>query len=291
MIDSHHHLWAYDPTAYPWIPAGSALAQDQLPPSLEVAATAAGVTGTIAVQARQSCEETRWLLELAEATPLIHGVVGWLPLASAAADLERSLVTFASHPKLKGARHVLQDEPDAFFDDPAFNRGLARLPACGLRYDLLIHQRQLPAALRLVDRHPQVCFIIDHLAKPEIHSGRIEADWLAGMAQLAGRPNITGVKFSGLATECRDPEIDEPTLRAYLDEALRLFGGDRLMYGSDWPVCLLRLDRYTEWSDLVHRLIAPLTAGERDAFIGRNARRIYGLADPPTAPSPQPEVP
>jgi L-fuconolactonase len=275
ILDSHHHLWSYSPTEYPWIPQGSPLQKDYLIPELETAAQTAGLSGTVAVQARQSLQETRWLLDLADSSPLIQAVVGWLPLASP--TLEASLEQLATHPKLKGARHVLQDEPESFFDDPDFNRGLTLLPSHHLTYDLLIYQNQLPAAIRLVDRHPHLSFIIDHLAKPEIHRGRIEPAWLAGITELAKRENITGIKFSGLATECRDPEIHEPTLRNYFHETLRLFGPHRLMYGSDWPVSLLRQPDYLTWAEMAKRIASDLTENERAAFLSGNAARIYNL--------------
>lgn len=275
MIDSHHHLWRYSTEEYGWIPPGSPLAQDQLLPELAAATAAAGVSGTVVVQARQVIEESDWLLSLADQTPLIQGVVGWVPLIDVRVgkDLER----LSPHPKLKGVRHVLQEEPDEYFLRDDFHRGLALLPAFGLRYDLLIFQRQLPVAIQLVDRQPGLPIILDHIAKPEIRKCRIDPAWKAGMAELAKRENLTGVKLSGMVTEVLDDEIDDSTLRAYVEETITLFGPDRVMFGTDWPVCLLRIESYQAWADSVRRYISQLSPSEQQAVLGGNCGRIYGL--------------
>ncbi len=275
MIDSHHHLWKYSTAEYGWIPPGSPLAQDQLLPQLEAATSSAGVDGTIVVQARQVTEESDWLLSLAEQSEIIAGVVGWVPLIDP--EVGESLGRLAAHPKFKGVRHVLQEEPDDYFLRDDFHRGLAMLPDLDLRYDLLLFQRQLPVAIQLVDRQPDLGIIIDHLAKPEIRNGRIDPAWKAGMSELAKRDNILGVKISGMATEVLDAEIDEASLRAYFDEALTLFGPDRLMFGTDWPVCLLRLDSYKTWADMVRAFVSGLTSDESAAILHDNAVRAYGL--------------
>jgi L-fuconolactonase len=275
MIDSHHHLWRYSIDEYGWIPPGSPLAQDQLLPELAAATAAAGVSGTVVVQARQVIEESDWLLSLADQTPLIQGVVGWVPLIDeeVGQDLER----LSPHPKLKGVRHVLQEEPDEYFLRDDFHRGLALLPSFGLRYDLLIFQRQLPVAIQLVDRQPDLTIILDHIAKPEIRKGRIDPAWKAGMAELAKRENLTGVKLSGMVTEILDDEIDNSTLQAYVEETLTLFGPDRVMFGTDWPVCLLRIESYKTWADSVRRYVSKLSPTEQQAILGGNCTRIYGL--------------
>jgi L-fuconolactonase len=275
MIDSHHHLWNYSPAEYGWIPPGSPLAQDQLLAELESATAAAGVEGTVVVQARQILEESDWLLGLADQSRIIRGVVGWVPLI--APDVAAPLARLAAHAKLKGVRHVLQDEPDSYFLRDDFHRGLSQLPGLGLHYDLLILQRQLPVALELVDRQPELGIIIDHIAKPEIRKGRIDPAWQAGMAALARRDQVLGVKISGMVTEVLDPEIDEATLRAYFEETLALFGPQRLLFGSDWPVCLLRIDSYSSWAALVRGFVAGLSADERQAILHGNAARIYTL--------------
>lgn len=275
MIDSHHHLWSYSPEEYGWIPPGSPLAKDHLLAELEAATSSAGIDATVVVQARQIVEESDWLLSLADQSDLIAGVVGWVPLIDA--NVGDLLSRFAEHPKFKGVRHVLQDEPDNYFLGDDFHRGLSRLPDLDLRYDLLILQRQLPGAIQLVDRQPDLGIIIDHIAKPEIRRGRIDPQWKSGMAELAKRDHILGVKISGMVTEILDPEIDVETLREYFNETLELFGPQRVMFGSDWPVCLLRIDSYQTWADMVRNFLSALGADERNAILHHNAARCYGL--------------
>ena len=275
MIDSHHHLWHYSAAEYDWIPPGSPLAQDQLLDQLTAATSAAGVDGTVVVQARQTVEESDWLLSLADQSELVAGVVGWVPLIDR--EVADPLERLAAHQKFKAVRHVLQGEADEYFLRDDFHHGLSLLPGFDLRYDLLLFQRQLPVAIRLVDRQPDLGIIIDHLAKPEIRNGRIDPEWKAGMAELAKRDNILGVKISGMVTEVLDPEIDESTLRAYFEEALALFGADRLMFGTDWPVCLLRIGSYQEWAETVRGFVARLSPPDAAAILHDNAVRIYGL--------------
>ena len=275
MIDSHHHLWRYSPEEYDWIPPGTPLAQNQLLPELVNATTSAGVDGTLVVQARQSLEESDWLLELADQSEIIAGVVGWVLLVDD--HVAGPLGRLAAHPKFRAVRHVLQGEPDAYFLRDDFHRGLSLLPDLDLRYDLLIFQRQLPVAVQLVDRQPDLGIVIDHIAKPEIRKGTIDPAWKKGMSELAKRENILGVKLSGIVTEVLDPELDAATLQAYFDETLELFGADRLMFGTDWPVCLLRIDSYKTWADTVRGYVARLSAEEASAILHDNAVRIYGL--------------
>jgi L-fuconolactonase len=275
MIDSHHHLWKYSAAEYDWIPPGSPLAQDQLLDQLHAATSPAGVDGTVAVQARQILTESDWLLSLANQSEVIAGVVGWVPLIDA--NVGNELSRLAAHPKFKGVRHVLQGEPDAYFLRDDFHRGLALLPDLDLRYDLLLFQRQLSVAIQLVDRQPNLGIIIDHIAKPEIRKGQIDPAWKSGMAELAKRENILGVKVSGMVTEVLNPEIDEPTLRAYFEETLALFGPDRVMFGTDWPVCLLRVDSYQTWTDMMRGFVCCLSTGEQDAILNDNAVRCYDL--------------
>jgi L-fuconolactonase len=275
MIDSHHHLWNYSPEEYDWIPAGTPLAQNQLVAELEQVTTAASIEATIVVQARQVLAESDWLLSLADSTDLIAGVVGWVPLIDG--NVSESLSRLAAHPKFKAVRHVLQDEPDSYFLRDDLHHGLSLLPDLDLRYDLLVFQRQLPVAIQLVDRQPNLGIIIDHIAKPTIHRGQVDPSWKAGMAALAGRENILGVKISGMVTEVVDPEIDGATLRAYFDTTLELFGPDRVMFGTDWPVCLLRIDSYQNWVETVLDFVAPLSSAEQAAILRDNAIRCYDL--------------
>lgn len=275
MIDSHHHLWKYNKAEYDWIPDDSPLAKDHLIEQLEYETCSANVLGTVVVQARQTLAESKWLLNLADQSDMIAGVIGWAPLMEY--DVSHTLSHLAACPKFRGVRHVLQNEPDTFFLSDDFHRGLSLLPDLDLRYDLLVFQRQLSVALKLVDRQADLGIIIDHLAKPEIHNGKINPAWKAGMTELAKRDNILGVKISGLVNEVLDAEIDEPTLRAYFDETLEIFGSDRLMFGSDWPVCLLRIDSYQKWADMVRGFVSRLSSDESNAILNDNVVRIYGL--------------
>lgn len=275
MIDSHHHLWNYSAKQYDWIPPGTPLAQDQLIVELEQATAAAGIDATVVVQARQIVAESDWLLSLADQTALIAGVVGWVPLVDE--NVGEPLGRLAANPKFKAVRHVLQGEPDSYFLRDDFHRGLSLLPDLDLRYDLLLFQRQLPVAIQLVDRQPDLGIIIDHIAKPEIKKGRIDPTWKSGMTELARRENILGVKISGMVTEVLDEEIDEATLRAYFEETLMLFGPDRLLFGTDWPVCLLRIESYQAWADMVRGFVGGLMPDEQSAILHDNAVRIYDL--------------
>jgi L-fuconolactonase len=275
MIDSHHHLWNYSAEEYDWIPPGTLLAQNHLIAELEKATAATGIDATVVVQARQILAESDWLLSLADQTALIAGVVGWVPLIDR--NVSESLGRLAANPKFKAVRHVLQGEPDSYFMRDDFHRGLSLLPDLDLRYDLLLFQRQLPVAIQLVDRQPDLGIIIDHIAKPEIRKGRIDPTWRAGMAELAKRENILGVKISGMVNEVVDAEIDEATLRAYFEETVALFGPDRVLFGTDWPVCLLRIESYQAWADMVLRFVGGLTTDEQSAILKDNAIQIYNL--------------
>ncbi len=274
MIDSHHHLWRYSKEDYPWIPEGSPLAQDQLASELEVVTSDAGVTGTVVVQARQVIEESDFLLSLADQTDRIQAVVGWVPLIdeNVDSDLER-LSTF---PKFKAVRHVLQEEPDEYFLRDDFHRGLAQLPAYGLSYDLLIFQRQLPVAIQLIDRQPDLAIILNHIAKPEARNGRIDPAWRSGMKELAKRDNVIGVKFSGLLTEFPAGEGDFETVSAYFHETLEIFGSGNVMFGTDWPVCLLRTS-YTDWANTFRSLTSEFSEAEQLGLHSANASICYRL--------------
>jgi L-fuconolactonase len=275
MIDSHHHLWNYSVEEYPWIPAGSPLAQNQVLPELDAATSAAGVDGTVVVQARQVIEESDWLLSLADESDTIKAVVGWVPLIDE--NVRNDIERLAPRPKFRAVRHVLQEEPDEYFLRDDFHRGLAILPDFDLRYDLLLFQRQLPVAMQLVDRQPELGIIVDHIAKPEAQNGRVESDWKRNMRELAKRDNILGVKFSGLVTEFPEGDINPDTIRAYFEESLNILGPEKLMFGTDWPVCLLRIDSYKSWADTVRNLISSLTPDEQTAISSTNCRKAYGF--------------
>ena len=236
-IDSHQHFWRYEPAAYGWLSEGMrALRRDFLPADLKREMDAAGVDGSIAVQALQTLDETRFLLRQARAHPFVLGVVGWVPLAGP--GLGAALDEFAGDPLLKGCRHVLQDEPDdGYMLRPDFNAGMRALTAAGLPYDILVYERHLPAVVELVDRHPEQAFVLDHVGKPRIRDGSFAA-WHGWMRELARRPRVY-CKVSGMATEADWGGWTGADLRPYLDAVLKAFGPRRLMFGSDWPMCLL----------------------------------------------------
>lgn len=197
-LDAHQHFWKYSPDQYPWIPKGSALHRDWLPEDLEALQKPLGMEGAIAVQARQSLEESRWLLELAKKHPRIAGVVGWVDLRSE--HVGEQLAVLSANPKFVGVRHVVQDEPDdRFLLGKEFVRGLEQLHGFGLRYDLLVFPKQLAAAIELVERMPLQPFVLDHCAKPLIAAG-VKEPWAAQIAKLASFPNVY-CKVSGVVTE------------------------------------------------------------------------------------------
>src|ERR1043165_3593804 len=236
-LDSHQHFWEYDPAEYPWITDRLArIRRSFLPAGLEPELTRAGIDGCIAVQARQTLDENRWLLGLSDRYSFIKGVVGWVDLR--ADDVERYLEPLAEHPKFVGVRHVAQDEPDdRFLVGKDFLRGISKLKEFDLAYDILIFPKQLPAAIELVNHFPEQRFVLDHIAKPLIQD-RIMEPWRAQIRELAKARNVM-CKISGLVTEARWDSWRAEDFDPYLDIVAEAFGPERLMFGSDWPVCLL----------------------------------------------------
>ncbi len=249
------------------------LRRDYLIAELEEVIQGAGVTGTIAVQARQTMEETERLSELAMRTDLIRGVVGWAPLANP--DAERELDRLARLPKLKGMRHVLHDEPDPFFmlrDD--FNRGIALLKNYGLRYDLLIFASQLPQTIDFVDRHPNQIFVVDHIAKPRIRDKTL-SPWKETLSELALRPNVF-CKVSGMVTEAEWDYWAEDELAPYFETVFEVFTPQRTMFGSDWPVMMLATN-YGRWLEIVSHAIREFSEHEQQRVLSGTAMEAYGL--------------
>jgi L-fuconolactonase len=274
-IDAHQHFWRYSAADYGWIDDGMrAIRRDFLPQDLAPVLAETKIGGTVAVQARQSLAETDWLLELSDDFPLIQGVVGWVPLAQEGAAMGELLERYRSHPRFKGVRHVLQAEPDGYFSVPNFNAALREVARLGLTYDLLILARQLAAATAWVDRHPTLRIVLDHLAKPVV-SGSPASDWRASLRELARRPQVF-CKFSGVVTEAPGREWSLDLIRPYFEIALEAFGPSRLMFGSDWPVCLVASD-YGRWHAAVTSLVQPLSGDERDAIMGGTAAAFYQL--------------
>ncbi len=273
-VDSHHHFWKYDPKEYGWMDDSmKAIRRDFLPRDLKSEIDAVGIDAVVSVQARQTVEETTWLLGLAAANRFIRGVVGWAPLINRkVADV---LEPLAGNPKLKSVRHVLQDEPDDNYilrDD--FNAGINVLSHFHLVYDILIFERHLPQTIRFVDLHPNQIFVLDHIAKPKIKD-HVVSPWRENMIQLAKREHVY-CKLSGMVTEADHQHWTPQDLDAYFDTALEAFGPRRLMFGSDWPVCLLATS-YSAWFNLVSKKIARLSASERDRILGGTAVEAYKL--------------
>jgi len=273
-IDAHQHFWSYSAAEYPWIGRGmERLAHDHLPKDLATLAAAEGIGGTVAVQARQSLEESRWLLELAAANPLIRGVVGWVDLRST--HVVDQLREFAEDPKFVGVRHVVQDEPDLrFLLGESFLHGIGKLATFGLTYDLLLYPQQLPAAAEFVGRFPEQPFVLDHLAKPRIKAGELDP-WRHDLEALAAHGNVL-CKLSGLVTEAAWQGWKRTDFTPYLEVALETFSPERLMFGSDWPVCTLAAE-YADVIAIVRDFLTPLAAAEREAILGGNATRFYSL--------------
>lgn len=273
IIDTHQHFWRYSAEEYGWIDQSmSAIAQDFLPADLVEETRRVGVDGVVTVQARQTLDETRWLLALADEHPLVRGVVGWVPLA--APDCREQLKVL-DHPRLKGVRHVVHDEPDdQFILGGPFNDGVALLEEFDLAYDILVFERHLPQTIEFVDRHPDGRFVLDHIAKPKIAAGEIEP-WRSNIQRLAERHNVA-CKVSGLVTEASWEGWTPEDLSPYLDTVLDAFGPERLMFGSDWPVCRLASD-YERWFHVVQRWAEPLSASERGRLMGGAAIEWYRL--------------
>jgi L-fuconolactonase len=274
-VDSHHHFWVYSEKEYGWIsPQMPVLRRDFVPKDLMLETQATHIDYVVSVQARQELKETEFLLDQAKDNSWIRGVVGWVPLADP--KIGTILEGLRGLSKLKGVRHVVQDEPDErFLDRDDFNAGVKLLKEFDWTYDVLIFGRQLPMAIRFVDRHPDQRFVLDHIAKPVIESGGIDKQWEKDFRELAKRPHVA-CKFSALVTEVRDPNWTVQMLRPYWDVALDAFGPDRLMFGSDWPVCLLRAT-YADWVATVSMFAAELNRDEEAKFWGGNANRAYKL--------------
>jgi L-fuconolactonase len=271
-IDAHQHFWRYDPAQYGWIDDSmAALRKDFLPVDLKPELQRAGIDACIAVQARQSLEETRWLLELADANPFIAGVVGWVDLQ--AEDVREQLEALAPSSKLVGIRHIVQAEADdRFLLNPSFCRGVSMLEDVELAYDILIYPRHLGVASEFVSRFTRQRFVVDHLAKPDIRHGEID-EWERGIRALAEFPHVS-CKVSGLITEADWGRWTERDLQPYLDVVADAFGPGRLIAGSDWPVCTVAGD-YSRTMAVLEHYLSDRPERERSAVMGGNAMRFY----------------
>ena len=276
VVDAHQHFWDLQRFPYPWMsPDDAVLYRNYGPADLQPQMKAAGVDSCVFVQAAQVVDEARWALELSDRHPFIAGVVGWVDLTDP--DVGATLDQLRQHPRFKGVRHLAQDEADDRWllrDD--VNRGLEALFMRGLRYDIVIFPRHLPYVPEMLARHHNGRFVLDHLAKPPIKSGEVDA-WARDLAPVAAHPHVC-CKLSGMVTEADHQRWTPDDLRPYVETAVGLFGYERLMWGSDWPVCR----RAAEYGRVKEALLSALGAtGDTDLarVLGGTAASFYGLDD------------
>jgi len=269
MIDAHQHFWQVGRFDYPWMTRDlGVLYRDYLPADLTPILEANGITQTILVQASNSVEESQWLLELADANSFIAGVVGWVDLTSPEIEL-------FTHPKFKGVRHLVESEPDDdWLVQPSVLSNLQKLSAHGLSYDLLVHTRHLKHVPVVAETCPELALVIDHLAKPPIARNEIK-EWSRAMGSVARYPSIH-CKLSGLVTEANWNSWQTDDLRPFVNCALELFGANRLMFGSDYPVCLLAAT-YDRVLDSFQEVLQYLSDADREKIFSQNAARFYRL--------------
>jgi L-fuconolactonase len=274
-IDTHQHFWKYNERDYGWMgPGMESLRRDRLPADLAPLLEKADIDGTVAVQARQCVEETEFLLRLADENAFIKGVVGWVDLRSP--QLQVQLESFCYHPKLRGVRHVVHDEPDDYFmlrDD--FMHGITRLRKYNLTYDLLLFAKHLPVARELVAKFPEQIFVLDHISKPLIKDARIEP-WAGDIRRLASFKNVS-CKISGMVTEADWHNWKPQDFTPYMDTVLEAFGTDRLMVGSDWPVCTVAAE-YEQVIAIAADYLTKLSPDEQAAIWAHNPQRIYDIS-------------
>ncbi len=275
-IDVHQHFWRYNPVDYGWIDDSMpGLKHDFLAEHLAPILAENQIDGVIAVQARQTVNETEWLLSLAGANEWIEGVIGWIDLQAPAAQVQAQLEKYSRNPKFKGVRHVVQDEPDdQFMLRPEFLRGLSLLRAFDLAYDLLILPRHIPVAIEVVSRFPDQRFVLDHIAKPLIKD-RMLSPWREAVSQLATYSNVW-CKLSGMVTEAAWKQWQPADFRPYLDIVFDAFGANRLMFGSDWPVCTLSAS-YAQVLALIQDYLQPFSAQTQASIFGDNAAAFYKI--------------
>ena len=272
-IDSHQHFWKFDPVRHAWIDSSMQnIAKDFLPEDLKPLLETNLMDGCIAVQADQSETETEFLLKLAEENSFIKGVVGWVDLS--AEDLSQRLEVFSKNPLFKGVRHVLQAEKEGFMLQDPFLRGISELKNFSLTYDILIYPNQLEEARLLIEKNPDQPFVLDHLAKPYIKQQKIK-NWASDIKELAKYKNVY-CKLSGMVTEADWNHWQFENFKKYLSVAFDTFGSDRLMFGSDWPVCLLA-GSYEHVVKIIDLFIENLEQEEKNNIMGGNACNFYNL--------------
>lgn len=275
IVDSHQHFWQVGRFDYPWMDSSvKVLYQDYLPHQLKPILEHNGVSSTVLVQASNGVEESRWLLRLAEQNPFIAGVVGWVDLKSS--EVDSQLSELSSDPKFKGVRHLVESEPDDdWLVQPEVLRGLQRLSAHDLTYDLLVHTRHLKHVTRVADACPELRLVVDHMAKPPIESG-VLTEWATALKPVAANKNIH-CKLSGLVTEANWTSWQTGDLRPFVEQALELFGPERLMFGSDHPVCLLA-SSYDGVLNSFQDLLRDLSESDRERIFASNAKNFYRLS-------------
>lgn len=273
IVDAHQHFWKFDPIRDAWITNEmQVLRRDFSADDLAVLLRKNAIDGCVAVQADQSENETHFLLDIAQKSPIVKGVVGWVDLR--AGNLEDRLKYFSQFPLLKGFRHIVQGQPAGFMDDPTFRRGVSLLSNHKFTYDLLIYHYQLPEAIRFVSSITEVPVVLDHIAKPSIATGELDV-WAKDIRALAALPNVY-CKLSGMITEANWKKWKPADFTPYLDVVMEAFTPSRLMYGSDWPVCLLS-GSYEEQLSIVKTYVSSLSASEREAIMGGNAIKFYNI--------------
>ena len=276
IIDAHHHLWERGRFAYSWLKELPAIDRDYLIRDYEEAIQTSGVVKSVFVQAgvdeRFAIQEARWVLSMAEGSGPVEGVVAWAPVERP--DLEEYLEKLGEHDKLKGIRRLIQGESRDFCARPEFVSGVAKVAERGLSFDLCIYHPQLAAAIDLARRVPQASFVLDHIGKPGIKDGSTEP-WSTQIGELAGLDNVV-CKLSGMVTEADWEEWTPRDLRPYIERVVDVFGYDRLMFGSDWPVSTLAAE-YGRWVEVVQEALAGASEEDRRQVLWRTAARFYRL--------------
>ncbi|MGN7515840.1 MAG: amidohydrolase family protein [Allomuricauda sp.] len=273
IIDAHQHFWKYDPIRDTWIDSKMrVLTKDFLPNDLEPVLEKNGVYGCLAVQADQSEDETNFLLNIAHRNPFVKGVVGWVDLLSE--NVTERLAHFSNNPYFKGVRHIVQAEPEGFMLQSDFQRGIAQLYDHNLVYDILILSHQLGEANQLVATFDKQPFVLDHLAKPNIKEGHWDS-WSRDITELAKFPNVY-CKLSGMVTEAAWNHWSIEDFKPYIETVINVFGTKRIMFGSDWPVCLLSAS-YEDVLSIMEYYLQLFSGDEKKQVMGENAIKIYNL--------------
>ncbi|MFH1570514.1 MAG: amidohydrolase family protein [Gemmatimonadota bacterium] len=275
IVDAHHHLWERGRFRYAWLEGAGPLNRDYRLADFEAAIAGTGVSASVFVQADADeafgIQEARWVLSMADDAGPIQAVVAWAPVERP--DLEDYLTRLGSHPKLRGVRRLIQGEPDpGFCARPEFVAGVRKLGEAGLSFDACVHHPQLPALVRLAAAAPDTAIVLDHIGKPAIATGQVQP-WRTHLRELAAMDHVA-CKLSGLVTEARRDAWEVDQLRPYADAVVEAFGFERLMFGSDWPVCTLASE-YGRWLEAVQELVRGASEGERRALFCESAQRFY----------------